>query len=77
MRIQCWPFRSPFNASNRLPGGIRKSFNTVASSRVISFLRATCWIFWDNLRDGAASALTDQAAWKEDSEKSIFLSSAI
>src|SRR5450830_861783 len=31
MRMLCWPLRVPFNASNKLPGGMRRLFNSVAA----------------------------------------------
>ena len=41
MRTLCCPLRSPLNASNRLPGGTRRSCSDRARCRYKSFLRAT------------------------------------
>ena len=40
----CCPWRSPRRASNRLPGGARKSSSRPAASINRSFIRARCWI---------------------------------
>lgn len=40
MRMLCCPFLSPFNNSNRLPGGACKNSNEVAASSSASFLSA-------------------------------------
>jgi len=40
MRIECWPARSPRKASNRLPGGTRKSSRFAAWFIIWSFASA-------------------------------------
>src|SRR3954454_22951336 len=43
MRIACWPLRSPFKASSRLPGGILKSSSRPETLSSRSFRSAASW----------------------------------
>src|SRR5438552_7635916 len=40
----CCPFRPPFSASNRFPGGTRKFSRRTAASNICNLWRAFCWI---------------------------------
>lgn len=57
IRMLCWPFLSPFSASNLFPGGTARFSSRTVECRMRNRVNAVSWMLVGNLRENSPAQI--------------------